>query len=71
MSVAARIARLERDTGAQAGACAACLRSFVTRRVDRDATPEQIDAARRCTACGRLLEVCKLVGMTPEEWDAI
>ena len=71
MSLLARVARLEREAGAEAGSCPACVTSFVTRRVDRDATPEQIDAARRCHACGRLLEAVKLVGLTQEEWDSL
>ena len=65
----ARVARLERGT--PPGACPECVNYSLCRRVDRDATPEQVEAARRCGACGRRLEFVHLVAMTPEEWDSL
>lgn len=69
MTLAARVARLERGT--PPGSCPECANFRLARRVDPGATPEQIDAARRCGACGRELEFVHMVALTEEEWAAL
>ena len=70
-SLMARVRYLERDLAIKPGTCPECRTDFVLRRVDPGATPEQIDAARRCYACGRMLEAVKLIALTQEEWDCL